>query len=173
VAQYSAVWNNASWNDLSLGRTLQNCLSTDHSKEFDVWLGDGDTTGSVFNLTIASIAIPFVKSRIENKLTAEPLLVLTALGPGQSVRRDGERSINIKRFSPSLPWEVTNMSPIVTVPKTTPRLDCRYLVDTYDWASTTLGPRSSWPSLLESMVSLVLASPTQDCVWVGNDFPLI
>lgn len=50
------------------------------------------------------------------------------------------------------------------------------IIESYDWASTALGPRSQWPSALTTTVELILASPVpvvtlwyDDGVMIYND----
>ncbi|WRT68535.1 uncharacterized protein IL334_005512 [Kwoniella shivajii] len=47
------------------------------------------------------------------------------------------------------------------------------LMDSTDWAATSLGPRDQWPQSLKTAASLVLHYPHQCCLWWGKDLTLI
>ena len=41
------------------------------------------------------------------------------------------------------------------------------LIEGFDWSTTPLGPRESWPSSLETALGLCLASPLPTVIWWG------
>lgn len=43
----------------------------------------------------------------------------------------------------------------------------------YDWASTPLGPIDQWAQSLKTTVSIMLANPSQACIFWGPDRTLI
>ncbi|WVQ94712.1 hypothetical protein IAU59_001792 [Kwoniella sp. CBS 9459] len=47
------------------------------------------------------------------------------------------------------------------------------LVDEVDWASTPMGPRSSWKDTLDPLLSVTFESTTSDSLWLGPDLRLI
>ncbi|KAF9020456.1 hypothetical protein BDZ89DRAFT_1072198 [Hymenopellis radicata] len=47
------------------------------------------------------------------------------------------------------------------------------LIFKYDWASTPLGPLSTWPQSLKSIVSIMLSTPAQCCVFWGPERTLL
>lgn len=46
-------------------------------------------------------------------------------------------------------------------------------VNTHDWSTTALGPRSSWSATIDPVLSIAFQSKTQDSVWLGPDLNLI
>jgi hypothetical protein len=51
--------------------------------------------------------------------------------------------------------------------------DCQYLLDHTDWSKTSLGPRSTWSPVIETMINTVMYSKTQDALWLGPEFNMI
>ncbi|WVQ94591.1 hypothetical protein IAU59_001671 [Kwoniella sp. CBS 9459] len=55
----------------------------------------------------------------------------------------------------------------------TPVVDCKTLLERVDWAATKLGPRSQWSPTIETMLEVIMRSPTQDALWLGDDFQML
>lgn len=51
--------------------------------------------------------------------------------------------------------------------------DCWAMVNSVDWSKTKLGPRSSWPEAIDSLLSVVFATQSIDALWLGEDLHLI
>ncbi|TDL18928.1 hypothetical protein BD410DRAFT_792720 [Rickenella mellea] len=49
----------------------------------------------------------------------------------------------------------------------------RELIDNHDWSQTPLGPRSSWPTSLRTVLSAVLTNPFPSALWWGRDLILL
>jgi hypothetical protein len=49
----------------------------------------------------------------------------------------------------------------------------RQLVDTFDWATTPIGARESWPQSLRTSVSICLASRFPILIWWGPSLTMI
>jgi len=71
-------------------------------------------------------------------------------------------------LTPPLPTER-----ISSVDLTDPELDCRRLLETTDWAATSLGPKEGWSPVVHTMIDVLMRSPTQDALWLGPDFNMI
>ncbi|WWC91472.1 uncharacterized protein L201_006418 [Kwoniella dendrophila CBS 6074] len=60
-----------------------------------------------------------------------------------------------------------------TALSTNPLLSCQALLDSTDWSKTTIGARKEWSPVIEMMMEVILRSPTQDALWLGDDFQMI
>lgn len=47
--------------------------------------------------------------------------------------------------------------------------ECWALVHSIDWSKTSLGPRSTWATLIDPLLSIVFESRSQDCLWLGDE----
>lgn len=139
-----------------------------------------------------SVILPLACSAISSSSSAsvDTLFIVTALSSGRAVEvpeRPAPTPVQSTSLSPSLSRSVSRYSSISSIPSpgpgsalpspplaTVPRsLDCRFLLDTMDWSQTSLGPRKSWSPVVETMIAVVFASPTQDSLWLGSDFNMI
>lgn len=50
---------------------------------------------------------------------------------------------------------------------------CWRLMAQVDWSKTILGPRSEWKGEIDTLLSLVFQSPSQDALWLGEDLQII
>jgi hypothetical protein len=51
--------------------------------------------------------------------------------------------------------------------------ECWRMTEQFDWASTSLGPRSGWSDAVDPILSIAFQSKTQDCIWLGEELRLI
>ncbi|HYW51895.1 MAG TPA: hypothetical protein VE861_14865, partial [Gemmatimonadaceae bacterium] len=49
----------------------------------------------------------------------------------------------------------------------------RALARVLDWATTALGPVSTWPATLRTAIRLMLDTPVATCLWVGPSYTLV
>ena len=155
----------------------------------------------IYKLSLAlapPLTLSLAKSAVSSSssTSSDSLYVVTALSSGSRLplaaaqrgrepapMRISTPSSYLSRATPSpAPSYISPMaSPAsaVTPPATSiaqfipPHLDCRHLLNTTDWGKTPLGPRASWSPVLETMISIVFASPTQDALWLGPEFNMI
>lgn len=162
---------------------------------------DGDTFELGLNLPSTRIILPLANSVVSSSSSAHsgPFFIITALSSGSPRPLETTPLISPSTTPPPLTdtrsepsWRnpggatrqgappafagnsvddaLTSTPSRPLLPK---HLDCRYLLDTTDWSKTALGPRSKWSPVIETMISIVYASPTQDSLWLGPDFNMI
>jgi hypothetical protein len=73
--------------------------------------------------------------------------------------------------SPGSPLTLDSSPPSTT--PTSRSLDCRQLLDQTDWSLTPLGPRKEWSPSVEMMIKIIMASETQDALWLGEECVMI
>lgn len=56
---------------------------------------------------------------------------------------------------------------------TTDSTSVSWLMDNHDWASTSLGPRESWPNWVRAIISVVMTTPHEACFWHSKDYTLV
>lgn len=151
----------------------------------------------IFSLPLAlapPVTLPLTKSAVSSSSSHQydSLYVVTALSSGVRLPLPTPRRMpapaaanmnsSLSRTTPSpapgypspLPSPSSAITPPTTVSKPgPPHLDCRHLLNTTDWAQTPLGPRSTWSPVIETMLGIVFASPTQDSLWLGSEFNMI
>jgi hypothetical protein len=154
------TWGNLSWNALSTGRTLGGILKSEVFDSFWSWVDAG--TETVYELQIDR---PLVVLRLIRVPWRSNLSIITSLTPGLE-------------FTPQLPsYSISTPShtPAVQVRSLTEPsvIDCATLLANTDWAATSLGPRKTWSPVLDTMISIVMRSPTQDALWLGSESIMI
>lgn len=47
------------------------------------------------------------------------------------------------------------------------------MLETFDWSTTALGPKADWPQSLKTIISVVMATATESCLWWGPGASLV
>ncbi|OCF32334.1 hypothetical protein I316_06002 [Kwoniella heveanensis BCC8398] len=66
-----------------------------------------------------------------------------------------------------------SISPLEPGTPASPLIDCKTLLERTDWTSTKMGPREQWSPVIETMLEVIMRSPTQDALWLGEDFQML
>ncbi|KAG8961506.1 hypothetical protein FRC03_005304 [Tulasnella sp. 419] len=102
-----------------------------------------------------------------------------------AIKREASAALKLKdfpsnqfpgRFTPNTSPTTVNAPPLVPerpleapIPNDS---EMKRMVENYPWHTTSLGPRSSWPSSLNTALSYVLNCPYQSALWWGEDMIL-
>ncbi|WVF67026.1 hypothetical protein IAT40_001769 [Kwoniella sp. CBS 6097] len=178
-------WRNDMWIQ-ALGREaeLETIVKAGSVDAFEEWLIT-EADHSTFRAEIGGEPYNLVKTLVNR------ILVVTS-SPVHSrhespLSRSRPKSLDIPNSSLS---PVTPTPAPATVPSDSPPLpeptflppnsgasapiaDCKNLLGSVDWASTKLGPRSQWSPVVEMMLEVIMRSPTQDALWLGEDFQML
>lgn len=166
---------------MSRGRNWQSFVDPESAGKFCAWLEqDGEPTFEL-DLTHPPVSLPFTKV-----VQGDPLhyYIVTALAPGPHPL---QHPLPRATFETATPLSASNSlisakpahrlarsTTLVPSPLSSPaETDCKTLLETTDWSKTSLGLRSTWSPVLETMIAIVMASPTQDSLWLGADFNMI
>jgi len=103
--------------------------------------------------------------------------------PSGSQTKEDSSNMSVALESMNTPSDIDDLPPISlegkdivpSTPATAPasETDCKTLLELTDWSKTCLGPRKDWSPSLEVIIRIVMASETQDGLWLGEDFIMI
>jgi hypothetical protein len=46
-------------------------------------------------------------------------------------------------------------------------------LEEFDWSTTKLGPRHTWPEAIDTLLGIVFQSQSQDSIWLGEDMHML
>jgi hypothetical protein len=126
-------------------------------KELESWLESADDLPYVMKLPLHS-TLYFAKTPLNASLwIVTSILIRNRSAQTQLSHADKRRP---PRHGPDAP-----LFPPVT--------DCQQLLELTDWSQTCLGPRRTWSPVINVMIDVIMASKTQDALWLGVDFVMI
>jgi hypothetical protein len=196
------TWGNARWNDLVGRAGLEECVDLTSLKRFHEWLEadqveDGNVTLSLelkqgATLTLIRTCVPAIPPR-KRSFT----IVTTTHLSYPNTDRDTPEQLSNGSAGHEPPQSVSTGRRVslddipeleITSNSTKDRgcdgvdegkppgtiiTDCQLLLEQVDWSKTSLGPRHTWPPSIELMIKTVMASKTQDALWVGEECVMI
>ncbi|WVR03015.1 hypothetical protein IAU60_000004 [Kwoniella sp. DSM 27419] len=182
------AWRNDKWLKWSVGSDIDNLFDSEPLHAIEEWIDSREET--VFPIKSAEETLHLVKSIIPSRQASSPheLCVVTSVPayPIKSYVASRRETLvpPTRSSSPGTPMPLNNGgrdspdafaldSPPAPITPVTPRLDCKTLMQTTDWSQTKLGPREKWSSVIHHMLEVVLRSPTQDALWLGEDFQMV
>ncbi|WVQ64073.1 uncharacterized protein L199_002232 [Kwoniella botswanensis] len=174
-------WKNNKWDQWSGGETLEELMQSETLEQFEQWVS-ADEEDTVFPLKARQKHLNLIKTIVPREDDLNSLCVITSLPSDfkiasiHPVAPDAPALIqSTPLFDPEAQHEPTYLSldnngSSEVLP---PSLGCKSLLERTDWSKTRLGPREKWSSVIEMMIEVVLRSPTQDALWLGDDFQMI
>jgi hypothetical protein len=192
------VWANRAWEAIVRERSLRAIVNEQDLEALHDWVADTQP-GQASTWTL-SLTRPMVSFRVAKTTMSLPspsssrpptFHIITSLEPietpipshhasrsSSSTRRCSTplmaRCPPMLRHRSSSEKSVLQLQVSVAPQSSTlPVTDCRQLLETTDWAKTSLGARSTWSPVVETMIRVIMSSPTQDSLWLGPDFIMI
>lgn len=191
------MWGNAKWREAIGGLCLDGQGATTGVEELLEWVEQPDSTEADSFLLDAdpSTKLLFAKTSMTppTTSTAPAYRVVTSVRVGRShLQQDGQPSTTSidtssvhtpppaspsdspsKKRRRSLVLQPDRPSSADPDSPKPPQSGCQYLLDHKDWSKTSLGPRSTWSPVIETMINTVMYSKTQDALWLGPEFNMI
>lgn len=182
------IWSNKLWDELTGGGDLKDVVD---KRSYDVLRSQISKPGSPSNILNLALSRPLVTLRFAQTFHAppssstspsSPYHILTCLEDTSAIRTHHRRrsSPSYRTGSPSPFFLGAAEQSLSSSPDKSPRpaftpqtTDCRQLLELTDWSKTSLGPRETWSPVIETMISVIMASPTQDALWLGPEFNMI
>ncbi|KAK8845645.1 hypothetical protein IAR55_006361 [Kwoniella newhampshirensis] len=191
-SRQQVAWKNERWVNWMGKHSLDGLIEGEALLDFERWISTGEAD-SVFpmetdidTLFLMKTIIPrkgsyslHVITSLPSKAKRAPTLFFgdTPSGRTPSAVPSTERPANLIPSHLDLSAENVNdavssslMASSVLASRT---LDCKSLLDRTDWTKTSLGPRVNWSPVIETMIEVILRSPTQDALWLGEDFLML
>ncbi|OCF72550.1 hypothetical protein I204_06932 [Kwoniella mangroviensis CBS 8886] len=175
-------WKNDKWDQWSGSENLEELMRPETLQQFEQWISANEDD-TVFPLKARQKHLNLIKTIVPREEDLNSLCVITSL-PSDF------RMVSIHPVAPDPP-SLIQSTPLVA-PEThnepthlsldsngssekvlPPSFGCKSLLERTDWSKTRLGPREKWSSVIEMMIEVVLRSPTQDALWLGEDFQMI
>lgn len=167
-------WSNEKWRRLLSESELRENIA---AEAFQTWVASDGEEVFTLELSQASITVHLVKATVSNVCVVTSVcLEATACAKTSSPTSTplptpstlSRRSSTVSEIYPDMP----PLTPPLTLPGFV-TTDCYLLLEHTDWARTALGPRSKWSPVVETMIAVMMASATQDSLWLGRDFQMI
>ncbi|WVW79174.1 hypothetical protein I302_101140 [Kwoniella bestiolae CBS 10118] len=166
-------WKNVKWAEWSEGQTLDALLEPESLEAFEGWVvtGENDT---VFPLNAKGKQLNLVKTVAPGEDQSNSFCVITSIPTDFKIAPISSPIQSTPIVAPEPHPEPTHLS-LDSTSKTPPPapLSCTSLLARTDWSKTRLGPRDKWSPVIEMMIEVVLRSPTQDALWLGEDFQML
>jgi hypothetical protein len=151
---------------------------------FTHWLKDGaEDEACQLELIDPPSKLLFTKTKLDNSDLSIITCITPTRIPAHPVQANPFPALNDPKFDRSSPSQRAYISNYIRKhdyieppPSAFPAmdvLDCKRLMEETNWDVTKIGPRSAWPGSIETLVQVVLSSPTQDALWLGEDFQMV
>ncbi|WWC64291.1 uncharacterized protein I303_106901 [Kwoniella dejecticola CBS 10117] len=180
-------WSNRRWVEWSDGRSLGDLISDRAAKSFEEWTNT-PFQDTLFPLKHGSNTLNLIRTEIIREGSL-PAIVITSVPLDYRVKTipvantDSLPTVlneihSNPLVSPELLEEPTHFSLTTQRPSDNntsalSSLACKSLLESTDWSKTKLGPREKWSRVIETMLEVILRSPTQDALWLGEDFQML
>ncbi|WWD18860.1 hypothetical protein CI109_103315 [Kwoniella shandongensis] len=185
--RYDIVWSNEKW----MGEeTLNDVVGLNTFRE---WIGQEELedSGDVFSLESLGSPLHLIRTTFPLNPPSNPsqdLRIVTSVQLKPHVHFATEAGILEHNHNHTLPTphslssvpapsqalRKSSIPDLTLSPLPLPtNMDCKYLLEHTDWSATAMGPRLGWSPVIEMMINVIMASPTQDSLWLGTDFQMI